>query len=134
MPRTPPPSASRSAVRIPLDDPHERPTVPPPFDLGAFARSKAKRSDRPDQQPDPLATARPIEPMPVVAIEPPPGPVIVERTIDDPHHEMHEAMARADYAAAVEMAELILSLDSGNRDAVACIAAARAIVKGRGNG
>lgn len=131
MPRTPPPPASRTAVRIARDDPHERPTVPPPFDMGAFARSNAKRSDPPDEAP---VTVRPIEPMPVVAIEAVAGPIIVEQAIEDPHRDMHEAVVRRDYACAIDLAELILSLDPGNPDATACLAAARAILAGRTGG
>jgi hypothetical protein len=56
------------------------------------------------------------------------APVITGRAIDDPFEEMHMLFSAADYAAALELADLILADDPGNEDATECRRKCQALI------
>ncbi|MGO9836283.1 MAG: hypothetical protein ACLP1X_18940 [Polyangiaceae bacterium] len=56
------------------------------------------------------------------------APVITGRAIDDPFAEMHMLFSAADYAGALELADLILTDDPGNEDAMECRRKCQALI------
>jgi len=103
------------------DRPTERPPSPPPLPR-ELAQGK---SAQPPGTPGVLRPVRSLSPNSIEdallgAIEGPAAPVITERAIDDPLAEMRQLLSAADYTGALELADLILSDDPGNADALEC--------------
>jgi hypothetical protein len=96
----------------------ERPTVPPPFDIEAFARATTAPDSRPSLPSEPTTQRRPkpaIEgPSSASAllgvIEDSAGPLITQRA-DDPIAEMGECFSLGDYSGALVIADLVLAAD-----------------------
>jgi hypothetical protein len=88
----------------------ERPTVNPPFDVEAFARASDSK----------LRAALSTGSASRDAIDVVSAPEITEHTFEDPVAEMRERFAAEDYAGALELAELVLTADSGNIEAAEC--------------
>jgi hypothetical protein len=160
-------SAPSESAR-PLDaNENDRPTVLPPFDVEAFARSATASHD---SQPSPEASTLPpppsyvmpydaepptrrtartndaeIEGAPIVSVgltwpsniggalaaaaEVFGGPMITERTIDDPSAEMCALFASGDHAQALELADILLAEDPGNAEARECRDRCRALLE-----
>ena len=82
----------------------------PPFDVEAFARASDSK----------LRAALSAGSASRAAIDPVTAPEITQHTFDDPVAEMRERFAAGDYAGALELAELVLTADSGNIEAAEC--------------
>jgi hypothetical protein len=59
-----------------------------------------------------------------------PAPEITERTIDDPIEEMRERFSLGDYTGALEMAELLLTEDPGDKEILECADKCRLVLEG----
>jgi hypothetical protein len=125
------------------DEGDDRPTVVPPFDVESFARAAtgSGKAEAPTPVPPGAPASEREAPLPpTVRRGPSPSnieaalldaaerpPAIVQRSIDDPVREMRVAFQRGDYAGAIEVADLVLSEDAANADALhwkACCVAA----------
>ena len=106
-------------------DDGDRPTVPPPFDLQAFAHETTAR------YPEPVAPLQPARRRPPIkkpetqwpsiasalldAIDVSTGQRKAQRLDDDPVAEMRERFSSGDYAGALAMADIILAAQPNNR-------------------
>jgi hypothetical protein len=119
-------------------DEGDRATIRPPFDMEAFARKATGSHAGPSapekitERPPPLPPSLPRPPR--VPSPPSPNsiegallgviegaaPIVTGRAIDDPIAEMRQLFSSAQYAGALELADLILTDDPGNEDAIEC--------------
>lgn len=111
------PTALRRPPRADADDPEsgERATVSPPFDLEAFARESEGRLRAVG-----AAQARAHVPAPVAAEQRDEAPELSGSTLDDPQTEMRARFELGDHAGALDLAELLLTVEPGNLDAAEC--------------
>jgi hypothetical protein len=98
----------------------ERPTQPPPPRELEGDKRPQPHSTRIVPRPARSLTPNSIEGALLGAIGGSVPPVITERAIDDPVAEMLQLFSAADYAGALELADLILTEDPGNADAREC--------------
>jgi len=93
----------------------ERATVSPPFDLAAYARESEGKLRAVG-----AAKAKPHVPTPVAAEQHDEAPELSGSTLEDPLTEMRARFELGDYAGALDLAELLLTVEPGNLDAAEC--------------
>jgi hypothetical protein len=116
-----PPKADALPPEPSSDGENERPTIQPPFDVAAFARTDMARSaEVPPSDAFEAETRANQTTINEMACERAAGPEITERAIDDPMAEMSKCFSVQDYAGALGLAELILAENPRNLAAVGC--------------
>lgn len=110
------------------DPPPRRTESPRTSSSSALSIANARAPSAPEMPAARQPTASSIEAAVLGAIGST-GPEITERTIEDPGAEMRERFSLGDYTGALEMAELLLTEDPDDAEAVECAASCRSVLE-----